>query len=199
MIWFISDLHFGHKFIIRLYRKEFDPENTNEHDEYLINMWNEKVKDDDTVYFIGDFSFQTIPITRDKILPRLKGNKIFIKGNHDRSKMINLLKRFGEVYEHPISFEYEGKKFHLSHYPIEEWIGRRRNHIHIHGHVHDKGNLFKRPLKRLKNRYNVAYDVNKRMISIDEIIKISEKANSKNLFKKFIAWANRQLSGAIIP
>ncbi len=56
----------------------------------LIRRWNERVNDDDIVIFNGDFCFKSganrgegEPIKAEYWINQLKGNKIFIRGNHD--------------------------------------------------------------------------------------------------------------------
>jgi calcineurin-like phosphoesterase family protein len=53
--FFTSDLHLGHKNIIELENRPFkDLEDMNNK---LVNNWNSKIKNDDLVYYIGDFCF----------------------------------------------------------------------------------------------------------------------------------------------
>ena len=54
-IFFTSDLHFGHKNIIRFDNRPFST--VEEMDEALIRNWNAKVSDEDTVYVLGDISW----------------------------------------------------------------------------------------------------------------------------------------------
>lgn len=52
--WFISDTHFGHVNILKYDERPFaDIEEMNEE---LIKRWNKKVKNGDTVWFLGDFA-----------------------------------------------------------------------------------------------------------------------------------------------
>lgn len=104
----------------------------------LIEKWNDKVKDDDTVYILGDISWDTVENTVD-IFQQLKGNKILIKGNHDTNKLCRALKE-----EHLIESSYDyleindnGKFVIMSHYFIPFWNGQFRNSIHLYGHVHN--------------------------------------------------------------
>ena len=56
MIFFTSDLHLGHKNIIRLCGRPF--ESVEEMDEILIDNWNKKIHRCDTVYILGDILFR---------------------------------------------------------------------------------------------------------------------------------------------
>lgn len=77
--WFVSDLHFGHRNVINYCNRPY--KDIDEMTEALVTIWNNTVKDGDTVYVLGDFSLN--PKWSGQILPRLKGNKILIPGNHD--------------------------------------------------------------------------------------------------------------------
>jgi len=58
--------------------------------EEIIRRWNERVKPEDTVFFLGDFCFKSgsdrgegEPVKAQEYIKQLNGNIIFIKGNHD--------------------------------------------------------------------------------------------------------------------
>lgn len=127
-IFFISDLHFGHRAICK-YRTEFkSPE---EHDEYIIQQWNNTVKKSkNIVWVLGDFCMDNKQYDYKKIIDRLVGNINLITGNHcylpaynhNKIKVMNgVLKKYG---------------FWLSHAPIHP--DELRGHKNIHGHVHYK-------------------------------------------------------------
>ena len=52
MIYYIADMHFGHKNVIRFDNRPFA--DTDLMDEVLIHNWDERVTADDTVYVLGD-------------------------------------------------------------------------------------------------------------------------------------------------
>jgi calcineurin-like phosphoesterase family protein len=85
--FFTADHHFGHENIIKfeerkpLYQGGRLFNSAGEMDEYLIGQWNEVVGKEDTVYCLGDFSFNQT--TMQKVVRRLNGRKILIAGNHD--------------------------------------------------------------------------------------------------------------------
>ena len=72
---FISDLHFGHKNIIRFDNRPF--QSVEEMDETLITNWNNKINKNDTAYILGDISWYPKDKTAE-ILSTLKGNKYLI-------------------------------------------------------------------------------------------------------------------------
>jgi len=79
----ISDTHFGHANITT-----FEPcratamriDGHEDHDEWLIEQWNNTIGPDDVVLHLGDFAFKRIQ----EVQPRLNGRIILILGNHDR-------------------------------------------------------------------------------------------------------------------
>lgn len=81
MIYYIADMHFGHKNVLRFDKRPFA--DTDLMDEVLIHNWNEHVTDDDTVYVLGD-AFWKNEENSVKIIQRLNGHKHLIRGNHDR-------------------------------------------------------------------------------------------------------------------
>ena len=130
MIFYTSDLHFGHKKVIEYDARPFA--DIVEMDEELIRRWNEKVSEEDTVYVLGDISWYKANKTWE-IFKRLKGNIVLIRGNHDSDKMIE---GFKEVYDYK-EIEDGDIRVVLCHYPIMFYNGRHRGHVMLHGHVHN--------------------------------------------------------------
>ena len=56
MIYFTSDLHFGHDNMIRHTGRPFG--NAEEMDRILIQKWNQTVSSRDEVYILGDFTMK---------------------------------------------------------------------------------------------------------------------------------------------
>jgi calcineurin-like phosphoesterase family protein len=79
MIYFSSDHHFWHTNIIRFCNRPYA--SIEEMNEMLILNWNNTVKPDDIVYYLGDFSLATRPV--ETVTPRLNGKKFLVPGNHD--------------------------------------------------------------------------------------------------------------------
>ncbi len=128
-IYLISDTHFGHRNIIE-YEKEFRPFSTiEEHDEALIDYWNETVTPQDIVYHLGDFAFgkRNVPIAE-----KLNGNKHLIMGNHDIYGVRTYLEYFDKVYPCKIL-----ERCLLTHIPIHP-VSLGRYTANVHGHLHHK-------------------------------------------------------------
>ncbi len=86
MIYFTSDTHFGHANIIKHCNRPFLPFNSipavDVMDWNMIARWNDVVKGNDQVYFLGDLSFYNAEKTI-HLVAELKGKKYWITGNHD--------------------------------------------------------------------------------------------------------------------
>jgi calcineurin-like phosphoesterase family protein len=151
-IWFIADLHIGHKNILFHQPNRIEAmslENKDDikgHDSYIVNMWLSQTKKGDHIYVLGDMIMgnQQFAIY---VLNRLKSNgcKIhLVVGNHDKSirnmtnmfESIDLIKR---VIFKKNEFEFLNADFEviLSHYPLKSWEGKCRGSMNLYGHVHD--------------------------------------------------------------
>ena len=91
-LFFISDLHFGHKNIIEYENRPFD--SVDEMDKALIRNWIYTVKSNDRVVVAGDFSFHNKEKTK-CILSQLRGHKTLIMGNHDKARSVSWWKEVG--------------------------------------------------------------------------------------------------------
>ena len=80
----VSDTHFGHAGVCRFLRDDgtkLRPWDTvEEMDEYMVEAWNNTVRPQDKVYHVGDVVMNRRCL---KIMERLNGDKVLIKGNHD--------------------------------------------------------------------------------------------------------------------
>ena len=76
MNYFISDLHLGHKNVLKFDNRPFI--NIEEHDKTIIDNWNSKVNDKDDVYVLGDISWHNATKTIE-IFKQLKIYFLFTK------------------------------------------------------------------------------------------------------------------------
>ena len=79
-IWLTSDLHLMHNKPFLFEPRGFT--STEEMCETIVERWNSVVKDEDWVYNLGDISLSDVDAAI-PYLQRLKGNQIWILGNHD--------------------------------------------------------------------------------------------------------------------
>lgn len=166
MIFFTSDLHFGHQNAIKFTERPF--EDVDDMNNKLIENWNNKVGKDDTVYVLGDFAYRTREEQVRVFYKQLNGKKILIRGNHDKKWMDDI---FEEVYDFKEIF-FNGYCFSLMHYPMVEWPKSRYGSIHCHGHQHNHM-PYNEHMKRTKMfRYDVGVDANNFVpISILDVLK----------------------------
>lgn len=125
-VWFIGDIHAGHKNICK-FRTQFTSEE--EHYEFVKENYHKVVNKRDTVYMLGDMCFSHEAL---KEIKAWHGRKILICGNHDLERgitMQDLCNAYDAVYS---LFKY--KDFWLSHCPLHP--NELRGKKNIHGHVH---------------------------------------------------------------
>lgn len=165
MIYFTSDLHFGHLNIIKYCNRPFL--SVEEMDNALIDNWNRRVNKNDTVYILGDFMKNGDYKTINNYLLRLNGSKILILGNHDDYIKKNHELLYFSLVSNYEELEIEHKQIILFHYPIIEWKNKNSGSICLHGHTHAK----KRNCFNIKNLYDVGVDANTfSPITLQEII-----------------------------
>ena len=140
MIYFTSDLHFGHDrdFIYKV--RGFD--SIAEHDEALISNWNSIINDDDIVFVLGDIMLKDND-NGIKCWKRLKGQKKIIWGNHDSKPKRELLLECPNTEEIGCAtfWEYNDRRYFLSHYPtltanFDDAEADKKRVYNICGHTH---------------------------------------------------------------
>jgi calcineurin-like phosphoesterase family protein len=142
-----ADCHFGHKNICK--HTPHAPWSTvDEWDDGLIANWNAVVKKGDLVRIIGDFAF----INHAKYFHRLNGNKILVRGSHDKMNLETLracttveldtlfgwLRNFRDVYHKDLAFTFNGKPYYAVHTCPRIW---ERSHYGVpclFGHSHGR-------------------------------------------------------------
>lgn len=131
--WVYSDPHFYHANICKF--TNFDGSKVRPWDdaelmtEDLVTYYNELVDDNDRVYILGDVAFRNSDMQR--AVPRLKGRKVLVPGNHDPVKMRQYFDLFDDVRGYVVK-----KGFIMSHIPIHEQSLSRWK-LNIHGHLHN--------------------------------------------------------------
>lgn len=176
MIYYTSDLHLGHRNILKMEAKDF--ERLEDRESLIISNWNSKVKQSDTVYILGDM-FYGRHLNYKEVLSRLKGKKVLVKGNHDQWIENNkeLEKLFEEVCDYKM-IQDEGRKVILFHYPIAEWNHKHYNSYHLYGHVHERRSKTTEYMDLLKNCYNVCIQVHDYYpVTLDELVLAYELDN----------------------
>lgn len=129
-IFTISDLHLGHRNIIRYCRRPFSC--VDEMDQALIRAWNRTITPLDTVIFCGDLSLSRQGHPRE-YLRRLNGTKVMVRGNHDRQ----LCGPIDGLHLH-----YADLELFFVHRPDSNAIPADFDGWIVHGHVHDNAPFF---------------------------------------------------------
>lgn len=161
-VYFWSDTHFNHACLQwpNPLWKMRGFSSLEEHNEGLIQRWNEKC-DEQTVFFhLGDFMFGIDSSTVFRsIISRLNFRTLYIMpGNHcsgwkhvfeeQKSNVwdVSIDKRVVFVPNY-IEANVNGQLIVMSHYPILSFNGQSKNSICLYGHVH--GNLARNPIGTL--------------------------------------------------
>lgn len=173
MIYFTSDLHFGHTNIIKYCNRPFS--SVEDMDKALINSWNEAVKPDDDIYILGDFTMRGSGQARG-YLSALNGRKYLIVGNHDLFlDDLDEAEGWFEWVKDYAAVDFHGVSFVLFHYPIVEWFRFGKGAIHLYGHIHNSPPAATKIPSNIR-AFNVGVDVNDfAPVSIDEIIRRANK------------------------
>jgi calcineurin-like phosphoesterase family protein len=134
--WVTSDIHFSHTNILKFCADSRPFHDILEMNTAIINNHNSVVGYDDLVYILGDIAF-TDAISASRLLNRMNGKKILIKGNHDVKLLRDQTFRncFAEIHEY-LELGYKEFRIVLFHYPIWEWDMMHRGALHFHGHCH---------------------------------------------------------------
>ena len=166
MIYYTADLHLGNAEIIKRSNRPFS--SVEEMDDCLIRNWNDTVTEEDTVYFLGDFSNKSGPVPK-QYLSKLKGQIHWIRGNHDTGlDHQEDLFEFVESVSDFLEIDDSGMHIILCHYPILHF----KRGLMIHGHLHAAKLEAWEILKGLPNVLNCGVDVNNyRSVTLTELIK----------------------------
>ena len=124
-VFFISDLHFGHRSILK-YRQREGITTEQEHSELIFHNIMTVVSKRDNLWVLGDVAFTKEWLYK---LKYIKCRKNLILGNHDEHNMQDYLNVFDSVHAF-VKF----REFWLSHCPMHE--AELRGRINVHGHVH---------------------------------------------------------------
>lgn len=149
-IYLTSDMHFGHRNVIRFCDRPFADEK--EMCNGLIDNWNKVVGPNDFVFSLGDFSWWTGRHDVKRLVGRLKGRKYFIPGNHCKEGMYELVddSNFHECSDIVVLYvrgqegdpRFKDVKVYeivLCHYPLTCWShSNYANCYQFFGHIHSK-------------------------------------------------------------
>lgn len=140
-IWFTSDLHFGHRNVLRFCNRPWEDEKAMGLG--LIENWNNVVGDNDIVFVLGDTFWFNDSRGIKKVLSQLKGKDIYIlPGNHDDFDSYHRvddprIHLCADVVACWITQENKPKReIWMSHYPMMTWPHRENGALQFFGHIH---------------------------------------------------------------
>lgn len=134
--WFIGCTHFFHDNTWKRFKKEDGTPlrpftSTYEMNEYMIQKWNEVVKDNDYIYHLGDVTFRYDGVFNE-LMSRLKGKKRLIIGNHDKLLNPNFLRWFEKA---DLWKGFKEGNFTCTHIP-QRLESLRDGKFNVHAHIH---------------------------------------------------------------
>ena len=138
MNYYISDLHLFHGAVIRFDNRPFV--SLDEMHKAMVEKWNSKVTNGDTVYILGDVSLRGKKEGLIALVATLKGKKVLVRGNHDDISDYRYQQLFSEIVDYKeIHDSVSGTNYDLvlSHYPIFSWKKMGRGTILLYGHIHN--------------------------------------------------------------
>jgi calcineurin-like phosphoesterase family protein len=154
--YWTGDQHYGHDEIIFHCRRPF--RNNQIMTREIVKRYNSIVKEDDTVYHLGDFAFAGPDRSSyiEGLLRRLNGKHILILGNHERIDPFSLVGAGFQSVHTSLIIKEQGYTIVMAHDPsIWNCISNMNPlPIFIHAHIH---NVWKSITK--KKMINVGVDV----------------------------------------
>lgn len=179
MIYFTSDLHFGHNKDFIYAARGFA--SFQEHDAAIIGNINEVVQENDTLYILGDIFLGKDYYYGIGCLEKINCKNIhIICGNHDTDNKIELYRECENVVEVAFAarLKYRKVSFFLSHYPTitdnyddnddEKFI---QHTVNLFGHTHQSERFYTFGNQMNPYMYNVSLDAHSNYpVSIDAIV-----------------------------
>lgn len=149
-IFFTSDLHIGHRNILRFCNRDKTFADVKAMDTGLISRWNSVIGGGDIVFNCGDFLW--FPSTHEygRIFKKLNGFHYIIPGNHDDAeKMKEAVAKYNlqdkvHICSDVVTLYLEGfpsqkikiQEIILCHYPLLTWSHSNQRTLHLFGHIH---------------------------------------------------------------
>ena len=161
-MFFTSDLHFEHKSILKFCPDTRPFQDLDEMRQHLIDEINATCQPEDTFYHLGDLYFGKSQEELREILSEVKCRMHFIRGNHDYSNYVKVMKEFGHVDDY-LELKANGTKLVLCHYPLAFWNSAHYGSIHAFGHMHGR-------YQHQGRAIDVGYDAQGKIINLQELI-----------------------------
>lgn len=133
--WFISDLHLGHKNVLKHDNRPFDT--IEAHDLALTVNCGRYGMQSRTLWILGDVATRKADLFgfMEHVKPAW-GKVILIRGNHDDRVAWHHRDLFAEAHESRYLRVDPDTKVYLSHYAHRTWRNSHHGSYHLHGHSH---------------------------------------------------------------
>lgn len=158
MIYFTSDLHFGHKNIIKYCDRPFP--DLHEMNKAIVDTINSVVGFDDELYILGDFCFRGKKPIDYRV--RIACREVhLVLGNHDKrtdyypSDLITDMNGFSSIQDVK-EIIYCNQRIYLSHYAHRVWPASHKGSWMLYGHSH--GALYDEDKNSHKKTLDVGVD-----------------------------------------
>jgi len=175
MDFFTSDPHLNHKRSIETDHCNRPFNSVEQMNTTIINNWNNKINNNDTVYILGDLAFGNYNQVLDAI-NSLNGRKILLLGDHDKQ----IKKDMSEFIKIDNYIFYKNKDIRIAlfHWCIRTWQKSHFNSFHLFGHSHGR-------LNPIGKSWDIGVDNNNfTPLSLDEIIDIMKnRPDNPNLIR----------------
>ena len=169
MKYYTSDLRVDHHNIMKYQDRPFD--NVDEMRSGIIENWNRKIHDSDSVYILGNTCSSKKEFK--SLMNELNGKKYVLIGDHDAKGVQNM--NLANVIFCPLIYQIKDRKSDvvLCHFPIYEWPVCSKKTYHLHGHTHGSIGI---------NYKECAFDVgtdlwNYEPVSLEEILSLDNTRN----------------------
>lgn len=170
-----SDFHWNHKNILRYDNRPW--QNVDDMNQDMIRIWNTTVQDDDLIYILGDMVWSNKLSDWTYILTQLRGKKFIVKGNHDKTDILDSLKKQNiivgwshqEVVMDPGS-DNKSRYVVLNHSPMPFFVNMHHdNTYHLYGHVHISFDY--QVIKHVRKQIEALYQHEVRMYNVGCMIR----------------------------
>jgi len=162
--FFTADEHYYHTNIIKYCHRPF--KDSTEMTEVLIQNHNKIVRSGDVTIHGGDFCFLKHRSQITRLVEKLNGSHIFVRGSHDKW----MDKTFHEIWEKTFD-----NKHHIvvCHYALLVWPRSHYNSYHLFGHSHGGLNSIINLKEIQGKRYDIGVDNNNFYpVSLDQVVEI---------------------------
>lgn len=161
--YIISDTHFGHENIIEYTERPFS--SVEEMNAELIRRWNEKVDETDTVFHLGDISYNN-GAPPEWWLDKLNGRIVVVRGNHDS----DLSQNAPYPWMNSCTVQHGRYDFYCEHKPVGA------NCWQIHGHTHNNDLVTYPFIHKGTQRVNVSVElIGYEPLAMDRLVHLLDK------------------------